>query len=465
MPLSKSGNNFDEAAYNPMSAACYHLTLFIFLNQKLQHLCAQSIQFITSKKYTMSKKEITLFCLLCIGSQSIFAQNIFGRIKQKATDIVEKAVDKKTDKLLNNQTAQQEKSKNGTQTENKRALSQDSTEYDFEPGSKVLLKEDFSQDVIGQFPLQWYTKSKGEIVTLKDIPGKWLRLYNGVFLSPATTLKENYTVEFDLIINFPINGGYLVPELNIGLYDRGNKGFILTNEYGVKNNVRLNLFPYRNDMLVKLVSNEDSRKKLETDKYVIQDFIGKVGIPIHVAMDIQKERIRVWIDKEKVFDLPSAVPLSNALNQMRIEMMPSNYKNNELGYYISNLRFTEGKADTRSKLLTEGKLESNAILFATNSAEIKSDEQGVIQEVADAMKQDTAMRIKVIGHTDSDGRGEANLTLSHMRAKSVKKQLIEKYGIAEDRIETYGKGDTQPVAQDTTPEGKSKNRRVEFVGI
>lgn len=403
--------------------------------------------------------------LLLLVNNVVLAQNIFNKVKQKATDLVEKAVDKKIAPLLDNKSTQQDKSISPSNTENKQKFSQENTEYDFEPGAKILLKDDFSQDIIGQFPLQWYTKSKGEVVTLKDISGKWLRLYNGVFLSPTAGLKENYTVEFDLILSFPTNGGYLVPELNIGLYDRGNKGFILTNEYGVKNNVRINLFPYRNDLIVKLASYENSRKKLETDKYVLQDFIGKVGTPIHIAMDVQKERIRVWIDKEKVFDLPSAVPLDNALNQLRIEMMPSNYKNNELGYYISNLRLAEGKADTRSKLLTEGKLESNAILFATNSAEIKSDEQGVIQEVADAMKQDTTMRIWVIGHTDSDGSAKSNLTLSQMRAKSVKKQLTEKYGIAENRIETDGKGNAQPVAKNTTPEGKSKNRRVEFVKI
>lgn len=413
----------------------------------------------------MSSKKIALVCLLCIGCQSIFAQNIFDRLKQKTTDIVEKAVDKKTKPLLNNKSPQQEKSKNSPQAENKPGLHQENPEYDFEPGSKVLLKEDFAQDVIGQFPLQWYTKSKGEVVTLKDISGKWLRLYNGVFLSPVTTLKENFTVEFDLIISFPTNGGYLVPALNIGLYDRGNKGYILSSDYAIKNNVNINLFPYRNDLIVKLASYEDSRKKLETDKYVFQDFIGKIATPVHLAMDIQKERIRVWIDKEKIFDLPSAVPLSSVLNQLRIDIMPSNYKNNELGYYISNIRFAEGKADSRSKLLTEGKLESNAILFATNSAEIQSDNQGVIQEVANAMKEDKTMRIKVTGHTDNDGPAEANLILSQMRAKSVKKQLTEKYGIEENRIETDGQGHEQPVAKNTTPEGKSKNRRVEFVKI
>jgi len=57
----------------------------------------------------------------------------------------------------------------------------------------------------------------------------------------------------------------------------------------------------------------------------------------------------------------------------------------------------------RSKLLTEGRLESSAILFATNSAKIQSDSQGIIKEVPDALKQDHTMRITVIGHTDSDG--------------------------------------------------------------
>ncbi|MEQ7798644.1 OmpA family protein [Pedobacter sp. ASV1-7] len=413
----------------------------------------------------MSSKHIIIL-LFCISNTSVFGQSIFGRLKQKVTSVTEKVIDKKTDQLLEGKSRKKDDQSEGSSaTVNRQRGIQQNAIYDFQPGSTVLLKEDFSQDATGQFPLQWYTKAKGEIVTFNDVSCKWLRLYSGTFLSPTVKLKENYTVEFDVILNYPQNGSYLFPALKIGLYDRGNKGYILSNEYSAKNNVNITLYPYRDNLRVKLTSLEDHKSKMTTENYSIPDFIARVGIPLHVAMDIQKERIRVWIDKEKVLDLPQAIPIMGVLNQMRLEMEFSNYKNNDLGYYISNLRFADGKADTRSKLLTVGRLESNAILFVTNSAKIQSDSEGVIKDVAFALKQDKLLRIKVIGHTDSDGDPKLNMTLSQKRAESVKKELTDNYGIEENRIETAGKGDAEPVAMNGKPEEKAKNRRVEFVKI
>ncbi|MOA58361.1 putative lipoprotein YiaD precursor [compost metagenome] len=57
------------------------------------------------------------------------------------------------------------------------------------------------------------------------------------------------------------------------------------------------------------------------------------------------------------------------------------------------------------------------------------------------------------------------MALSQKRAESVKRELIEKYGIGENRIETLGKGDTEPVEKNMNPNEKAKNRRVEFVRL
>lgn len=413
----------------------------------------------------MSLKYLVII-LLCLGNTSVFGQSAFGRLKQKATSIADKVIDKKTDELLEGKSVKKDNTEeNPAGKVKKEPNKKQNTVYDFQPGGTVLLKEDFSPDITGQFPLQWYTRSKGEIVVFDDIPGKWLQLYNGTFLSPTVLLKENYTVEFDVIIDFPSNGNYPLPALKIGLYDRGNKGYILSNDYRVKSNVNITLSPYRNELRVKLKSVEDNTDKVTTENYILPDFTAKLGQPVHVAMDIQKERIRVWIDQEKIFDLPQTVPVTGLLNQLRLEMESSNYKNSELGYYISNLRFADGSPDTRSKLLTEGRLESNSILFATNSAKIESDSQGVIKEVADVLKQNNNIRIKVIGHTDSDGTPKQNMVLSQKRAESVKKELMDKYGIGENRIVTVGKGDTEPSSENSGPDEKAKNRRVEFVKL
>ena len=73
------------------------------------------------------------------------------------------------------------------------------------------------------------------------------------------------------------------------------------------------------------------------------------------------------------------------------------------------------------------------------------------------------MKLKIVGHTDSDGSEDANLKLSQQRADAVKKALSSVYGISEDRLVTEGKGETSPVSENTTSDGKAQNRRVEFV--
>lgn len=414
------------------------------------------------------KKLILISALLLAGS-NLKAQGFFNKLKQKAEEMASKTVDKalegkgkkNTEASSTAQSAAKTESGNGTANP---ALSSTTT-YDFVPGSRVLLADNFSQDALGQFPLKWYTRSKGEIVTLNTAKGNWLRVYPGTFVSPVVNIGENATVEFDLIMNWPKAGGYMVPAISFALYDRGNKGEILSYDYRLKNCLQFSIAPYRSEAAIQLTTYENVAKKLESDKYRVANFENKVGSVIHVAISIQKERVRIWIDQEKVFDLPQAAPLNGNLNQLKIGMSTSNYTNEQLGYYLSNFRFAQGSSDNRSKLLTTGKLETSGILFATNSAEVKSDNEGTIKEVAMAMTENPELKVKIIGHTDAVGKADANLILSAKRAESVRDALVNTYKVSADRIETEGKGSTAPVSDDNSEAGKTKNRRVEFIKI
>nr|WP_121273596.1 OmpA family protein [Pedobacter schmidteae] len=415
------------------------------------------------------KKLIFISALLLAGG-NLMAQGFLNKLKQKAENIASKTIDKALEGKAKTNTdgnaaanTNQAKAENGTGTTTTALTS--TTTYDFVPGSKVLLADDFAQDALGQFPLKWYTRSKGEVVTLNTAKGKWLRLYPGTFVTPVVNIGENSTIEFDLIMNWPKAGGYMVPAINFALYDRGNKGEILSYDYRLKNCLKFGIAPYRSEAAVQLTSYENVAKKLETDKYKVANFESKVGSVIHVAISIQKERVRIWLDQEKVFDLPQAAPLNGNLNQLKIDMSTSNYTNDQLGYYVSNFRFAQGTSDNRSKLLTTGRLETSGILFATNSAEVKSDNEGTIKEVAEAMNEDPELKVRIIGHTDAVGKPEANKTLSTKRAESVRAVLVKTYKISSSRIEIEGKGSSAPVTEDTSEEGNNRNRRVEFIKI
>jgi len=75
------------------------------------------------------------------------------------------------------------------------------------------------------------------------------------------------------------------------------------------------------------------------------------------------------------------------------------------------------------------------------------------------------VRVKIVGHTDSDGDDKLNLDLSKRRAESVKSALSGQFGIDASRLETEGAGESKPVAANDTPENKAKNRRVELIKL
>lgn len=80
------------------------------------------------------------------------------------------------------------------------------------------------------------------------------------------------------------------------------------------------------------------------------------------------------------------------------------------------------------------------------------------------MKETPSLKIKIVGHTDNDGVDEKNLSLSKKRAAAVKAKLIT-MGITANRLQTDGKGEKEPVADNETAAGKAANRRVQFIKL
>ncbi len=101
------------------------------------------------------------------------------------------------------------------------------------------------------------------------------------------------------------------------------------------------------------------------------------------------------------------------------------------------------------------------IFFKTNSSNLETESHIELAKLIELLVKNQTMRIRIEGHTDSDGDESANLKLSQARALSVKTYLESK-GIAATRIESEGYGETQPIDSNATPEGKAKNRRTVF---
>lgn len=102
--------------------------------------------------------------------------------------------------------------------------------------------------------------------------------------------------------------------------------------------------------------------------------------------------------------------------------------------------------------------------FETGKAVIKDSSFSYLDELAKVLIEDPTWNLKIVGHTDNSGSNALNLKLSKARAEAVKKYLVDK-GINSTRIETNGFGEDKPIAPNTTPAGREKNRRVEFTII
>jgi len=183
---------------------------------------------------------------------------------------------------------------------------------------------------------------------------------------------------------------------------------------------------------------------------------------VRVSIWRQKQRMRLYVDETKVWDLPRAFDTEAKYNG--IVFSRDDAKDGEQ-YFISNIRLAVGAPDTRSKLITEGRFSTTGIYFNSGSAVIKPESYGVLKSIAAVLQENPDVSVRIIGHTDSDGSDDLNLRLSKERANAVKRALQTEFGIDADRMETDGKGESEPVGDNATPEGKAQNRRGEFIKL
>ncbi len=115
---------------------------------------------------------------------------------------------------------------------------------------------------------------------------------------------------------------------------------------------------------------------------------------------------------------------------------------------------------------SQGKLDSilqnDVVEFNPASAELTAHGRQVLDQVAPVLLASPTLDCEIQGHTDSQGNPDANKDLSYRRAIATKNYLVNK-GITPERLTTEGFGDTKPIASNDTPEGRRKNRRINFV--
>lgn len=424
---------------------------------------------------------IVLITILPVTVSLTVHAQLLKKIKEKVVQKVDARANSKEDKAIDKtlddveKTAQGKKASGNESNEDSKTASvgiKSYSRFDFVPGDKIIYAEDFSQDVVGEFPLKWNTNGSGEIVTVEGQEGKWLQMKERTnYVSPMNIkVPDNYTVEFDLLVDF--KSDQRVPPINIYVTKStaapsDGESYTIYNGIvlklapnggmaGAPDNAELQTFDSKGQKYYS--SEEGTHMSVFTDN-------NKKNIPIHVAIWAQKERLRVWLNQNKLYDLPKALAPGTYPTNVTFKIGTYGGPQNNYQYLVSNLKVAVAAPDTRSKLITEGKWSTSGILFDVNSDKIKPVSAGVLKEIAGVLNDNPTVRVKIIGHTDSDGDATKNLELSKRRALAVKNALASEYKIDASRMDTDGMGASKPVADNKTAEGKAQNRRVEFVKL
>ena len=120
-------------------------------------------------------------------------------------------------------------------------------------------------------------------------------------------------------------------------------------------------------------------------------------------------------------------------------------------------------AKMASDITTSGHVALYGIYFDTASAAVKPEFDPSLREIAAMLTREPALRIYIVGHTDTQGGYDYNMSLSARRSRAVAEALATRYSVSIDRMHTAGAGFLAPVASNTTDDGRAKNWRVEPV--
>ncbi|WP_109302589.1 OmpA family protein [Aquimarina sp. AU474] len=375
---------------------------------------------------------------------------ILKKAEEKAAKTIKGNSEKKTKK-------QSKKDKNNSQEPIEEVYAEDTfgsvemySKFDFIPGEEILFYDNFERDNVGDFPSRWDGNGGGELVEINH--QKWLKLSSKTIYMPLPLeqLPENFTIEFDVYpVNFKQSGGG--PAVRFWFWIDDDKN------YKAGRNWAGTSFTFWTaiDTRVQVKNNRNGKVEIN-NRIEYADLAQHFFHPAHVSVAVNKRRFRLWVNEKKVVDMPRLAPEANW----------ATFKFNVDGYndpfLVSNFKVAAGGVDFRTQLINDGKFFTNGIRFDSGSAVLKPESYGILKEIATVLKRDN-FKIHIIGHTDSDGSEEINLQLSEQRAMAIKNSLVSQFNISETLLSTEGKGSLKPLADNTIPEGKAKNRRVEFV--
>ncbi len=313
--------------------------------------------------------------------------------------------------------------------------------YDFVPGDALLLYEDFTRDRVGDFPRR-FELVEGSFEVIDWEGGRYLRaIANGLLAIPLPeALPERFTVETEVTLRHGNAFVRLMPGPAYYGRPRTHAGSVVSVERS-----RAGLRPAVNEGPTAMTP-------------ISGDAIIERMVPIRIMGD--GDYLKVYVDERRVANVPNAVfPRSDKL------FLAVGSASEAQPVMVGPIRIAAGGLDLYDRLERDGRVATQGILFATNSARIRPESTPTLEEIARILRENPALRLGIEGHTDGEGDDAYNQTLSEQRAAAVKAYLVDQHRIAGSRLQTTGHGESRPVADNASPEGKQQNRRVELVRL
>lgn len=380
----------------------------------------------------------------------------FGKLKQKAKQAADQAVDKAASDAVTSATSSGEpapaaepaapaaaapaaaSSAAPPAAASPAAAPREWANYDFVPGSRILFDTDFTEDKVGNFPQRLeYLSGQMEVVELDGV--RMLKASDrGELLIPlAAPLPDRYTVEVDFLSQNGIWGAISLAfgrEQNgpgITRVDVGDQGVEVFNSGAT---------------VVNAWFSEGQKAALK-------------GTVVHARFQRDGKYLKAYTNERRIANIPNA----SAERSNGLFLALWGQAGGEKPVYVSRIRVAETEATVYDALSSTGRWSTQGILFDTGKDVVKPESTPTLKEIAAALTSHPDLRVEIQGHTDNVGKAADNQALSEARAAAVKAALVGSYGVNAAQLTTKGYGDTKPVADNKTAEGRQNNRRVELV--
>ena len=429
----------------------------------------------------MTKRfSIIVVCLVLVAT-GISAQGIFKRIGQRVKYRVESEVertvdnavdgavegvtDAATDAVTGNDEEPAPEADPATTTDPGVTNTTGAVKSDFVRGSVIMFQDDMAGEQVGEFPSKWdLVRGNAEIATVNGV--KCIALIDGDgWITPLVKggiknyLGDVFTIEYDMLFDDRPKDGAPSIELDIMNENERQDNELFTVHYSMtydKQTIDCDYVRPTEEGYSHREGHSSAR-----DVCVIND-----GRWHHFALSFNKRAIKFYVDGKRVINVPNAKAGAGWFT------LWSGGKDDR-PTYVKNVVVAKGAVELYGRTETDmsaversiqetGKFVTNNILFKTGKADLLPESMEEIKKIADYMKKNPSARFEVQGHTDNQGSDAVNDPLSQKRAEAVVKALVS-LGCDEFNLRAVGKGSHEPVAPNTTDEGRAKNRRVEFI--